>query len=802
MFAGIVAVVVVAALVATTVIRVPAVTTAQTSYNRHLSELTGEQEVGQLFESTRPYLSGVALQIATFCCRENTRDVIFELRSRPESRSVLRTVTVNARVFGDHQLYTFAFEPIADSAGKTFYASLRSPDSVPGNAITVDYQNDDPYRKGVASAMVVLTKDRDALSSYDGTVKTHADMTFALVHRLTLKEFLRVKSVEQWQQAWQALRADSDRAWRALLMAVASVVLAVVTLFSWKRAEGFLRRPYAAAFFLLVIVLLGLGLRLTYVRQLPYTNDEGTYLYDAATVLRGRLPGGDALAKAPLHVGALALGITLFGNALQTGRLVSVIFGILTAWPLFSIGRRLGGSKAGVTAAVLWLLAASPALFSAYGHTQPLQMFFAAWAVAVYLAGLSTRRRQWILASGLLLGVSIVARKSSMALGLPLLVVTLAYLSSWRHRLAALLTLLAGCVVVLTLFLAGIFTIYGATGVAYATGLNLVRTSFEQLGDRGDLYATYSVKGILPFFRESLPLIFLALLSLGWGAERALTRFGWLIGKAGWLLPLLLAWRGAVFLARYEEAPHFSYGLWPFWIIMTAAIAALAFLPRTPKEVLVTDRSEHVRHQLLLPALWFLAVVIFYAFWIKFHANYLIEFLPALVLLAALGGQWLTGAFARARAVRLSLAALLIWSAYASAQLGLAFPHTGTFHWSSLREAAAYLREHVPADAEVLTGAVMVPYLSGHRVPFDVGHPTWYGYGFIEPELRNVFMASSEQMVDAVAQRVNWVVMENLTRFSYIREYADIERTLEEHFSPVVEIENPSNTITVLQRTR
>jgi hypothetical protein len=55
-------------------------------------------------------------------------------------------------------------------------------------------------------------------------------------------------------------------------------------------------------------------------------------------------------------------------------------------------------------------------------------------------------------------------------------------------------------------------------------------------------------------------------------------------------------------------------------------------------------------------------------------------------------------------------------------------------------------------------------------------------------------------MVGTVVHDVRWVVLERLTAFSYLREYTDIERTLERSFVEVAEIENLSNPITILER--
>ncbi len=781
-------------------IRVPLVSSEQRAYNRNIGELTGVREVGQIFESIRPNLSAVSLQIATYGGRENTHDVIVELRERPEDAEPLRRVVVNARTFGDHQLRRFSFPPIADSAGRTYYVSLRAPDAVPGNAITVDYSNANPYRKGTTSAMVFLPNGREAPAAWEDALKNAADLTFQVTHRVTVWEYLRIAGFQRLRELVISLRREPDAYARAAKFASIGFLLAFLTLCFRGRVQSILSRPRLAPLFLGLLILLGFWFRLAYVQKLPYTNDEGFYLYDARTLLEGKLPGGDALAKAPVVVAAFALGVKIFGGSLIASRLVSVIAGLLTTLPLMFLARSLGTRRAGGIVAALWLLGSAPALFHAYGHTQPVQIFFSVTALAVLVAGLRQRRLSWIFGAGLLLGVSVMARKSSLAVGLPALVFLFTDATPFRERLRATMTFGAGVTLALALFLAMVFQLYGNVGVRYATGFDLAKTSLEQLNERGDLYATYSVKGILPFFRESLPVIFLALLAMGFSGERLLTRWGPFLSRGAWLLPLWLVWRGGLFLQRYEEAAHFSYGVWPAWVALGCALALVALFPRRRAESPVTDTSAARRFPALAAIVWFVAVGMFYAFWVKFHANYLLEFFPALVLLAGLGAARLQFLLHRRRVLTAGFVVLLAWFAYVSAQSSYHFEHTGTFHWSSIMEAAQYLRNHVPHNEPVLTGAVIIPYLSGHHVPFDAAHPTWYGYGFIEPELRNVFMASSEQMVAAVSERVRWAVLERLTEFSYLREYADIERTLDSSFVEVQTIENLSNPIRILKR--
>jgi len=112
-------------------------------FRQHVGELIGEMEVGQTVPITADTFSGIDIGLATFSGRENTHDVVLHVRRAPDTVDDLRTVHVNAAELEDGSYHHFAFVPIPDAAGKTFFVSLTSPTSVPGNAVTVRFSGDD-----------------------------------------------------------------------------------------------------------------------------------------------------------------------------------------------------------------------------------------------------------------------------------------------------------------------------------------------------------------------------------------------------------------------------------------------------------------------------------------------------------------------------------------------------------------------------------------------------------------------------------------------------------------------------------
>lgn len=121
---------------------------AQEKANQPTGELTGGVAIGQTFASSHANLNAVEINLATYA-RLNTKDVIFHLRTSPSSIDIA-TIKVNAAKIADNQYHLFNFLPIPDSKGKVYYFFIKSPDSVPGNAITIWYSTEDVYKDGSA----------------------------------------------------------------------------------------------------------------------------------------------------------------------------------------------------------------------------------------------------------------------------------------------------------------------------------------------------------------------------------------------------------------------------------------------------------------------------------------------------------------------------------------------------------------------------------------------------------------------------------------------------------------------------
>jgi hypothetical protein len=118
-------------------------------------EFHGPVKVGQSFVASRPGLCRVALLLARQG-RTNRSPVVFHLREGAEATVDLATVTIDALHLEDvttmvrrpYVYQSFSFPPVPDSAGKTFYFWVESPQSTADDPLLARHQAGDVYPEG------------------------------------------------------------------------------------------------------------------------------------------------------------------------------------------------------------------------------------------------------------------------------------------------------------------------------------------------------------------------------------------------------------------------------------------------------------------------------------------------------------------------------------------------------------------------------------------------------------------------------------------------------------------------------
>lgn len=459
---------------------------------------------------------------------------------------------------------------------------------------------------------------------------------------------------------------------------------------------------------LIVIVIISLFLHSFFAWHQPFTNDEGAYLYDARILLEGGVPAGDVLTKAPVPILLFAVGEFFTGKSLFASRIINSIASIITVVPLFLLIQALANKRAAEIGAVLWLLGSGTIIFHTVGHTQAIASLFAVTCLWLFVAGIRSRKiiPKYVFLAGICFALAYASRKTTLAVAVPILL-SLLVVRDVRGEMRKIGTMfLLGALAVIIPWFIWMYALYGFTGVWHAAG-----------GGYGDILV--NSKSITP-------------------------------------------WAGSADRMFSESV---RMGLMYGALLLLICITVLR------------------NHRVLIGASWIAVLAILYFLWPTHLVEYLADFIPAIVVAGAvsvagpaarLHPTSAQSNLARSWGPRLTSPALhrivlviLLLLNIASLRSVYNRPWTGMFTRNAVMQTAAWLRDNIPIRDEIFTAAVIIPYLSGHHVPFNLSHPQWYRYSFISQQDKNTFLPAYSDVQKVVDTRVSWVLRDQLTDYVY-----------------------------------
>lgn len=97
--------------------------------------------------------------------------------------------------------------------------------------------------------------------------------------------------------------------------------------------------------------------------------------------------GAGARQFGPLQIYATALPLALGVERQDAGRIPSLVFGVLSVWPLFLLTRRLFGRKEAIWACLAWAVWGMQIQMSTTAGSEALSTFLLLWAVAFFAQG-------------------------------------------------------------------------------------------------------------------------------------------------------------------------------------------------------------------------------------------------------------------------------------------------------------------------------------------------------------------------------------------------------------------------------
>lgn len=503
----------------------------------------------------------------------------------------------------------------------------------------------------------------------------------------------------------------------------------------------------------------------------PFTNDEGAYLYDAKVLLSGNLPAGDVLTKTPGSVFVFAVGECISRYSLFAARGMAVLVSMATAVPLFFIARSIATQRAGYYAVLFWLLGPGPIIFNTFGHTEVVASFFSACSLAFLLIGIQKKRTvvHYLVWSGVCFAFAFATRKTAIVLVAPYIVSLFLYRGREVSVKSVLRSWMLGAGGVYCLWLIAIGVAYGTGGVWQMIG-----------GGYGDIIVQRA------FHPHTIA---------SWGGSSE--RFFLTIIRAGTVygigLGVFLGIVGTAISAKAGQA----YGrvTWGIVALIACGISSIAFHDSIALGMLwgvvagyffwSIFRPPHIPVPASLysvPASYLGGLVVLYACWPALLAEYIGDFLvPATLLCAFVVASY--ASHVKMTALMLAVASL---GSVISMHYTYKHPWTGMFLREAIYSAAQTMTQVIPLRDSVFTAAVIIPYVSGHAVPFHIAHPQWYRYEFISEKDRDIFLPPLSVLQSEVSRSVHWKIEEQLTEYSY-------GKKVEENWT--LEYTIPNNTV-------
>ncbi len=144
----------------------------------------------------------------------------------------------------------------------------------------------------------------------------------------------------------------------------------------------------------------------------------------------------------PLYGSITMVFFNVFGVSLVSGRLVSVVFSVLSLWVVFELAYSMHGGKAGLIAAVL--LGIMPGYFwlSLTALLDIMLVFFFTVSLLFFFRWLNNHQNKMLVLSGLALGFGFLAKYQMLAVGAVMIVSLLILGSGQLKRLFSKFTLL------------------------------------------------------------------------------------------------------------------------------------------------------------------------------------------------------------------------------------------------------------------------------------------------------------------------------------------------------------------------
>jgi len=161
--------------------------------------------------------------------------------------------------------------------------------------------------------------------------------------------------------------------------------------------------------------------------------DEGDGLYDANLILQGEIPFKDYITREPGYLYILALFIKVFGYSMMTGRLMSIIAGVVTCLFIFKIGKELYNKNVGLVAALIYCLSPYFIYYGIIGYVQETSLVWVPISMYFLILAIKGNELKYYLLSGLFIGIAMLFYRGHLVY-LILSPLVLLYIHPWEFK--------------------------------------------------------------------------------------------------------------------------------------------------------------------------------------------------------------------------------------------------------------------------------------------------------------------------------------------------------------------------------
>lgn len=539
---------------------------------------------------------------------------------------------------------------------------------------------------------------------------------------------------------------------------------------------------------IIFFILIGTLVRLYYANNLPITNDEGAYLYDTLNIRNGQIPLVNFLTKSIPFIYLLTIPQLILGNSFFWGRVFIIVISAFTSYILYLLTTNLFNKKIGLIAGLTYWSFPLIAAYTTLIHTEPLQVLFVLLSYWLLFKTQKSKNQYLLIFSSLFMVLAFFTRQSSFALIFLPIVYDLIqkYVKHKKINETSILFTFFTLIIIILLtvlsykYIGEVKTSELIGGVAVNLALNDKKVfSLGEIVIYPIKFLYEAILGSSNFFKDGLIISAFVVFALSYNYLSFLReRF-----KAFNFYSVLSA---MIILCFVILQSKFSLNT-PFWRINLIPQTNLLFLSMVlvlytfSKTLSKKDNKNRIEvfpylKNINFVTVWLLGVTIIYLLWIKFRTPYIIEFLPPLIIMFAIGlfifytSVSLIVNKIYSNNLKLALILFILFSCISSFFLNKNVYFTGLFSPSDINKISNFLTKDSEKEDLILTASVILPYMSGDRVVYDVSHPAWYGYNTIREDILVQYLPTFSKIVNSLEEKmVKYVIKDPFTNDSYFK---------------------------------